>query len=71
MAQPLFVPLVLPGHVIVHHLLRLAGLVLVLVLLRLRLRQCVLRLPAAAAWGGYPGGLPVIKGDGLFPRIKA
>ena len=29
------------------------------------------RLPAAAAWGGYPGGLPVIKGDPLFPRMKA
>ncbi len=29
------------------------------------------RLPAAAAWGGYPGGLPVEKGDALFPRIKA
>ncbi len=26
------------------------------------------RLPAAAEWGGYPGGLPVVKGDGLFPR---
>jgi len=29
------------------------------------------RLPAAAAWGIYPGGLPVTKGDALFPRIKA
>ena len=29
------------------------------------------RLPGAAAWGGYPGGVPVVKGDGLFPRIKA
>ena len=29
------------------------------------------RLPAAAAWGGYPGGLPVEKGDPLFPRLKA
>jgi methionyl-tRNA synthetase len=29
------------------------------------------RLPAAAAWGGYPGGLTVVKGDSLFPRIKA
>ncbi len=28
------------------------------------------RLPAAAAWGGYPGGLPVEKGDPLFPRKK-
>ena len=29
------------------------------------------RLPAAAAWGGYPGGLPVEKGQPLFPRISA
>ena len=29
------------------------------------------RLPDAAAWGGYPGGRPVVKGDALFPRIKA
>jgi methionyl-tRNA synthetase len=29
------------------------------------------RLPEAAAWGGYPGGLPVVKGDPLFPRIQA
>ncbi len=28
------------------------------------------RLPHAADWGGYPGGLPVVKGDSLFPRIK-
>ncbi|MDQ1411619.1 MAG: methionyl-tRNA synthetase, partial [Acidimicrobiaceae bacterium] len=28
------------------------------------------RLPAAAEWGGYPGGLPVEKGAPLFPRIK-
>jgi methionyl-tRNA synthetase len=27
------------------------------------------RLPDAAAWGGYPGGLPVEKGDPLFPRM--
>jgi len=27
-------------------------------------------LPAAAAWGGYPGGLPVEKGAPLFPRIN-
>ena len=27
------------------------------------------RLPAAAAWGGYPGGLAVTKGDSLFPRL--
>ena len=26
------------------------------------------RLPAAAAWGGYPGGLPVERGEPLFPR---
>ncbi len=26
------------------------------------------RLPAAAAWGGYPGGRPVEKGTPLFPR---
>jgi len=26
------------------------------------------RLPDAARWGGYPGGLEVIKGDPLFPR---
>lgn len=29
------------------------------------------RLPEAAAWGGYPGGLPVEKGDPLFPRKTA
>jgi methionyl-tRNA synthetase len=29
------------------------------------------RLPGAAEWGGYPGGLPVQKGAPLFPRIKA
>jgi methionyl-tRNA synthetase len=28
------------------------------------------RLPAAAEWGQYPGGLAVEKGDPLFPRIK-
>jgi methionyl-tRNA synthetase len=28
------------------------------------------RLPEAAAWGGYPGGLPVEKGAPLFPRIQ-
>jgi methionyl-tRNA synthetase len=27
-------------------------------------------LPEDAAWGGYPGGLPVVKGDPLFPRHK-
>jgi methionyl-tRNA synthetase len=26
------------------------------------------RLPSAAAWGGYPGGLAVEKGEPLFPR---
>ncbi|CAB4864832.1 unannotated protein [freshwater metagenome] len=26
------------------------------------------RIPAAAAWGGYPGGLTVVKGEPLFPR---
>ena len=26
------------------------------------------RLPAAGEWGGYPGGVPVVKGDALFPR---
>ena len=28
------------------------------------------RLPGSAAWGGYPGGLPVEKGAPLFPRRK-
>ncbi len=28
------------------------------------------RLPAAATWGQYPGGVPVEKGDPLFPRMK-
>ncbi|HUE61410.1 MAG TPA: methionine--tRNA ligase, partial [Acidimicrobiales bacterium] len=27
------------------------------------------RLPDAAAWGGYPGGLKVERGESLFPRI--
>jgi methionyl-tRNA synthetase len=27
------------------------------------------RLPDAATWGQYPGGLPVEKGEPLFPRI--
>ncbi len=27
------------------------------------------RLPDAATWGGYPGGLTVEKGTPLFPRI--
>jgi methionyl-tRNA synthetase len=29
------------------------------------------RLPAAAEWGGYPGGVPVEKGAPLFPRLIA
>ena len=29
------------------------------------------RLPDAARWGGYPGGLPVQKGKPLFPRKQA
>ena len=29
------------------------------------------RLPEAAVWGGYPGGLPVEKGPPLFPRITS
>jgi methionyl-tRNA synthetase len=29
------------------------------------------RLPAAAEWGQYPGGLAVAKGDPLFPRMKS
>jgi len=29
------------------------------------------RLPGDAAWGGYPGGLTVEKGEPLFPRKKA
>ncbi len=29
------------------------------------------RLPAGAAWGGYPAGRPVEKGAPLFPRRKA
>ncbi len=29
------------------------------------------RLPEAATWGGFPGGLAVTKGEALFPRIKA
>ncbi len=28
------------------------------------------RLPEAAAWGGYPGGLTVEKGEPLFPRLS-
>jgi methionyl-tRNA synthetase len=28
------------------------------------------RLPDAAIWGGYAGGLPVEKGSPLFPRLK-
>jgi len=29
------------------------------------------RLPESAVWGGYPGGLPVVKGEALFPRVQA
>jgi methionyl-tRNA synthetase len=29
------------------------------------------RLPDDAAWGGYPGGVPVEKGAALFPRLPA
>jgi len=29
------------------------------------------RVPVDTAWGGYPGGLELIPGDPLFPRIKA
>ena len=29
------------------------------------------RLPEAARWGGYPGGLAVTKGEPLFPRRKS
>ncbi len=28
------------------------------------------RLPDSIRWGQYPGGLPVLKGDPLFPRFK-
>jgi methionyl-tRNA synthetase len=28
------------------------------------------RLPADGTWGGYPGGVAVVKGDPLFPRRK-
>jgi methionyl-tRNA synthetase len=28
------------------------------------------RLPEAAEWGGYPGGLAVEKGPPLFPRRR-
>ncbi len=28
------------------------------------------RLPGAASWGGYPGGLPVATGSPLFPRVS-
>ena len=28
------------------------------------------RVPGDAAWGQYPGGVPVVKGDPLFPRRK-
>ncbi|MHB1912580.1 MAG: methionine--tRNA ligase, partial [Acidimicrobiales bacterium] len=29
------------------------------------------RLPAAAEWGGYPGGVEVVPGNPLFPRKTA
>jgi methionyl-tRNA synthetase len=29
------------------------------------------RLPVAATWGGYPGGLTVTKGESLFPRKQS
>jgi methionyl-tRNA synthetase len=29
------------------------------------------RLPDAATWGGYPGGVPVATGAPLFPRLAA
>ena len=29
------------------------------------------RIGRDTAWGGYPGGLAVTKGDPLFPRKKA
>jgi methionyl-tRNA synthetase len=29
------------------------------------------RLPGAAGWGGYEGGVAVVKGEPLFPRRKA
>ena len=28
------------------------------------------RIPDAAAWGGYPGGLRVEKGAPIFPRVS-
>ena len=28
------------------------------------------RLPESIEWGGYPAGLPVVKGEPLFPRLK-
>ena len=28
-------------------------------------------VPDAAAWGGYPGGVTVTKGDPLFPRLQS
>jgi methionyl-tRNA synthetase len=29
------------------------------------------RLPEAARWGGYPGGLAVDRGAPLFPRLSS
>jgi len=28
------------------------------------------RLPEAAGWGAYPGGVALTSGDPLFPRLK-
>ncbi len=36
--------------------------------MRGRPEEC--RVPQDARWGGYPGGLPVSKGDALFPRRR-
>ena len=40
---------------------------------RIGMDGCVLdrRVPADAAWGQYPGGAGVTKGDPLFPRLSA
>ncbi|MGI9606714.1 MAG: methionine--tRNA ligase [Acidimicrobiales bacterium] len=29
------------------------------------------RIPVATTWGGYPGGLRLVAGDPLFPRLKS
>ena len=36
-----------------------------------RIERFGARLPEAAAWGGYPGGVTVEKGAALFPRRQA